>query len=276
MDYKLLVVTYSQDMAQFNMFCHCLAKNWQGPRHLIVVMGQATRSSAVQSVVEQQFDATWTVEIFPTVCTKLGGNDEQQVNKIVYSITSGADNVIVFDSKDFLLKPGNTDMFVKKGQHRYTYRLPGKLVHMGYDIGTLVDRPVDHLPAMSNLTPWVWNVVQLEQCWADLNRKFGWYDNWTSFHAQSEIYAYYVHVWTQDPTPIVFCQQRDSPLLFAGGWSTQTYHGMLQQAKDFDQQPTCVIWKHSRRLVDARCLDITKSVLKKYAISDEFVQQVYN
>ena len=275
MSYKLLVVTFPYDILQFRMFCYCLAKNWQGQRNLIVAMGQGTRADVIQRVVQQHFDSTWTVEIFPTVPTNLGGDVEQQINKMVRSIESGVDDVIVFDSKDFLLRACDIDVFVKQGKQRYTYRLPGKLINMGYDIGHIMEQSVDHLPAVSNLTPWIWNTAQLGQCWTHLNKKFGAYTHWTSFHAQSEIYSYYIYVWTQDPQPIMFCQQQDSPLLFAGGYTHQTHAGMLREADDFEKYPERIIWKHSRKLQDPRCLDVTKSVLEKHGIDSEFVQSVY-
>jgi hypothetical protein len=46
-----LVVTYPGDLKQFEMFCYCLKKNWQGLKNLIVVTQQDTER--LSSVNEQ-------------------------------------------------------------------------------------------------------------------------------------------------------------------------------------------------------------------------------
>ena len=277
MDHKLLVVTYQQDLKQFQMFCHCLIKNWQGNRSLVVVLGTGTDIELVEKIIKEQFDSTWSIEIQLTVKTPMPGDIEQQLNKIVYSVGSGADDVIVFDSKDFLLRPCDFPTFKKGNRYRVTYKVIGKhLVDMGYDITNIVDQPVDHLPAVLNLTPWIWNTAQLEKYWNYLNTKFGSYLQWTNFPAGNEIYGYYVYAWTDPERSIKFLTHPDMPLLISGGWTHQGYQGMLDQANDFDQDARRVVWKHSRKIEDPRCLEVTKSVLLKYGIEPDFINQVYN
>jgi hypothetical protein len=277
MSHKLLVVTFTQDLAQFQMFCHCLVKNWKGQPALIVILGKGTCEQTVKEIVDKAFDSTWSVEIKPTVLTSMGGDTEQQLNKIIYSLESATDDVIVFDSKDFLLKPCDFSIFKKQDRYRVTYKLVGQqLVDMGYDIKQIVDQPVDHLPAVSNLTPWIWNVNQLFRYWEHLENRFGSWKNWQNFPAGNEIYGYYVYTWTDPTKQIKFLTHVDMPLLIGGGWTHQTYEEMCRQAKEFEQDSNRIIWKHSRKLSDPRCVEVTRQVLLGHGIDPNFVKQVYD
>jgi len=276
MNHKLLVVTFQDDLPQFQMFCYCLAKNWQGHQDLTVILGKNTNQDLVKQITTQFFDSSWTITICNTAHAYHNGDIEQQVNKIFYSVTSGATDVIVFDSKDFLLKPCDFSAFKKNSRYRVTYKLSNKkLVDMGYDITGIVDVPVDNLPAVSNLTPWIWNVDQLSKYWNYLNEKFGPYQSWTIFPAGNEIYGYYVYTWTDPNKPIGFLTHPDMPLLISGGWTHQTAQGMAEQAVEFDNNQDRIVWKHSRKLKDPACLNITRSVLTKYNVPTQIIDQIY-
>jgi len=275
MSHSLLVVTYTDDLAQFYMFCHCLNLNWQGNTQLTVVLGKNTLVDRVESIVKEQLDSRWQVKILASQAPHMDGSTEQQINKIIGSIQSGSDDVIVFDSKDFLLRPCNLSTFKKNDRYRVTYRLPGRLAGMGYDISDIVDLPVDKLPAVSNLTPWIWNRELLDQLWSHLQQRHGHHDIWNGFPAGNEIYAYYVYIWTHVNRPLKFLTHPDTPMLSAGGWTHQTLPGMHEQAQQFDQEPTRIIWKHSRKLKDPSCLDVTRSVLICYGIDPAFIDSVY-
>jgi hypothetical protein len=280
MTHTLLVVTYPDDFTQFEMFCHCLNKNWQGSRNLVVVVQQSTdqQQQTVKATVDREFDHTWTVEIKNTL-HNYGpgrGDSEQQVNKIFHSVDSGADDVIVFDSKDFVLRPCDFSTFKTADRYRVTYYLPGRLIDSYPDIAQVVDQSVDHLPNVSNLTPWIWNVAQLTDYWNHINARFGHYSTWTRFPACTEIYGYYVFAWTQQTNAVRWHKHpKHWPLLVSGGWTHQTYDGILEQAELFDQNPERIVWKHSRKLEDPRCVDVTRSVLIKHGIDQQFVDHVY-
>jgi hypothetical protein len=276
MSHKLLVVTYHADLLQFQMFCHCLYLNWHGNKKLIVAIGKHTSTEQIKKIVNQQFDHLWQVEIVETVFAYELGDLEQQINKIYYSVNSGVEDIIVFDSKDFMLRPADFLTFKRDNKYRWTYRLPGQyLKDLGYDIGAIVEQPVDKLPAVLNLTPWIWNVKQLGRYWDHLNTKFGDFKSWKEFSAGNEIYGYYVYTWTDKNAPVKFLTSTESPLLVAGGWTHQTYDGIVAQAQEFDQETTRIIWKHSRKLQDPRCLQVTRSVLIKYGIDKKIVDAVY-
>jgi len=275
MTHKLLVVTYTPDLPQFAMFCHCLAKNWKGNKDLIVVAGKGTDVDRVQQICQTYLDHTWQVAIKHTIPTQLSGDQEQQLNKIIYSVQSGATDVIVFDSKDFLLRACDLGAFKIGNRYKHTYRLPGKLVNLGYDLDQIVNQPVAHLPAVSNLTPWIWNTQQLEACWQHMIDQFGPCEQWSSFNVVSEIYMYYIYVLTTKPNPLEFCLQSQTPCLFAGGWTGQTGAGMMEQAQIFAQHNDSIVWKHSRKLQDPLCLDVTRRVLQQQGIDPAVIQQIY-
>jgi hypothetical protein len=277
MTHKLLVVTFEDDLAQFEMFCYCLIKNWQGQKNLIVVFGKNTNNQTVQDIIDRVFSNEWTVEIKPTAYPTEIGWHEQQINKVVYSVNSSADDVIVFDSKDFMLKPCDLSTFKPDNRYRITYYLPGKLVDVEPDVRQLVDKTVDHLPNLSNLTPWIWNVNHLTKFWEYLNNRFNSYTTWKRFPGTSEWIAYYVFAWTDNTSGIPWHRNpKKMPLLISGGWAEQSYEQMLEQAKHFDQNANCVIWKHNRRLPDLRSLDVTKSVLSKYGIEQHVIDRVFD
>ena len=277
MSHKLLVVTFQDDLAQFEMFCYCLTKNWQGQKNLIVVIGKNTNNQTVQDIIGRVFSTEWTIEIKPTAWPTHNGWHEQQINKVFHSVNSGADDVVVFDSKDFILRPCDFSTFKSDGKYRITYYLPGKLVDTDPAIATLVDKNIDHLLNISNLTPWIWNVGHLAKFWNYLNTRFNSYTTWKHFPGNAEWLAYYVFAWTEDHSQIQWHRNpRKMPFLVSGGWADQTYEGMQEEADQFDQNANYIIWKHNRRLPDLRSLAVTKSVLSTYGIEQHIIDRVFD
>jgi hypothetical protein len=277
MSHKILVVTFEDDLAQFEMFCYCLSKNWNGQKNLIVVIGKNTNNQSVLDIINRRLSGNWTVEIKPTAYpTKIGWH-EQQINKVFYSVNSSADDVIVFDSKDFILRPCDFSTFKPDNKYRLTHYLPGRLIDIFPDIQQLVDNEVSHLPNISNLTPWIWNVEDLTNFWNHLNNRFGNYTTWDNFPCTTEWLAYYVYAFTNENSKIRWHKNpTKAPILVGGGWADQTYEGMLEQADQFDQEVSRILWKHTRRLQDSRCLDVTTRLLEQYGIEKEIVEQVFS
>jgi len=273
----MLVTTFKDDIQQFKMCCFCLKKNWKGVKDLIVCIGSKEDPEIYQFIVEQIFSPDWKVEIKSSIHNFNVGTTEQQANTVFHSITSGVDDIIVWDCKDFLLRPADFSIFKKNQKYRVTYYLPEKLVDMGYDINGVVEQPIDNIQAISNLRPWIWNVEQLRGYWDQLNNKFGNYQTWDSHYpAGCEIYGYYVYTLKNPNSKIEYLDHNETPFLIAGGWTFQTYEGMCEQAKLFDSNPLTIVWKHSRKLSNPQCLEVTKSMLLKYGIDQQFVNQVYN
>lgn len=275
MSHKLLVATYQDDLRQFEIFCHCLNKNWQGERRLTVALGKDTAVQQVQKLVDQELPS-WQVDTRSTVHPYSSGYTEQQVNKIFYSLDPLVEDVIVFDSKDFLLRPTSFEDFKSNDQYRATFYIPEqRLIELYPDITHIVDHDVSELPSVINLTPWVWQVDQLNRYWQYINQRFGNYQQWAEFPAGTEIYGFYVYTWCDDQSTMAWSESENTPLMIGGGWTHQTYQGMLAEAQAFDQWPERKIWKHSRKLTDSRCLEVTKTVLLKYDIGQEIIDRVF-
>jgi hypothetical protein len=277
MNYKMLVTTFRDDIKQFHMFCYCLEKNWQGKKDLIVCLGANDNLMDFKKITDEIFDSTWNIEIKPTIYSYNRGTTEQQVNTVYYSVHSGADDIIVWDCKDFLLRPCSHDIFVKSGKYRWTFIIPDqKIVDTHYDYSGLVDVPIDHLEFIDNLRPWIWNVNQLTKYWNTLNERFGHFSTWQEdYPGGNEIHGYYIYTLTDPDRTIDFLKRDDTPLLLGGGWTHQTYNGILQEVQDFDRWSERIVWKHSRKLEDPRCLDVTQSVLLKYGIEKEIIDRVF-
>lgn len=276
MNYTMLVTTFAGDIKQFYMFCYCLAKNWQGKRELIVCIGNGDKEETFKKITDEIFDSSWKISVKPTIHPYQMGVTEQQVNTVYYSTTSGCEDVIVWDCKDFLLRPCGFETFKKDNKYRLTFTLfDKKITEMGYDLSELIDAPHDHFPAILNLRPWIWNVEELQRYWDTMISKFGHFTTWPAYPTACEIYGYYVFMLTDPQRTIKLEDPKDSPLLLGGGWTHQTYDGILQEAIDFDRWPERLVWKHSRKLEDPRCLDVTKSVLLKYNIDQEIVHRVF-
>lgn len=272
---KLLVATYHEDLPQFEMFCYCINKNWQGNRFLTVVLGQGTDINRVRCIADSMLPA-WTVEIKHCSIDHDNGYLQQEINKVVYSIDHRFTDVIVFDSKDFMIRPCQFSMFYSDNKYRTTYYYPDQyLVDICPEILESTTQDVSKVPFILNLTPWIWNVKQLSRCWNNLNQRFGNYQQWQRFHGGSEIYSFFAFTWTDKDSVMSWHEIDDNPLIIGGGWTHQTYKGIVQEAQDFDRWLERKIWKHSRKLEDHRCIDVTRSVLLDHKIDKEIIDQVF-
>ena len=280
----MLVTTFSQDIKQFHMFCYTLAKNWQGHKDLIVCIGANEDPRQYLDITSTVFDSDWLIEIKPSLhAYPTAGYTEMQVNTVYYSVTSGVDDIIVWDCKDFILKPCDFNMFKINGKYRWTYIFTDtRMVDMGYDFSGFLDESFDDLPGLNNVRPWIWNVEQLRRCWEYLNQRFGNYETWHNFPGPgffpggTEIYSYYVYAMKDPARSIEFIDMDNEKLMYAGAYSNMTYENLLVEAENFDQPPNTIVWKHSRRHQhDPRFLEITKSVLLKYGIDKEIIDQIY-
>jgi hypothetical protein len=277
---KLLVATYHDDLHQFEMFCYCLDRFWQGNRFITIVLNSSSSWNedfeSVQKIITRYLNG-WQTEVVDGRHPDHNGYREQAVNKIKFSIDHRFNNTIVFDSKDFILRPLSINHFKKDDRYRVTFWLNGtRYIDMYEGSSILLDQDMSHVPSVLNLTPWIWNTGQLEKYWNYMINRFGHYLDWTEmFVAGTESDTYYAYTYCDKDTNIKFLEPEENPLLVGGGWTHQTYEGMLQEAQDFDQWTERKIWKHSRKLEDPRCLDVTRSVLLKYGIEREIIDQVF-
>jgi hypothetical protein len=119
-------------------------------------------------------------------------------------------------------------------------------------------------------------VEQTNRYWQALNQRFGDYSTWIQFPVGCEYYGYYVFAMQDSQRCIDFFKNSSKSFLLAGGWSHQTYEGMLAQSLQFDHASNSIIWMHSRKLQDPRCLELTKSVLTRHGIDSVFVDSVFH
>jgi hypothetical protein len=277
---KLLVATYDQDLLQLEMFCYCINKNWQSNQFLTVVLNSCNDWSASFVQVEKilhEYLFGWQYEIVDGQHADHNGYREQAVNKILYSIDHRFDDCVIFDSKDFLLRPASIDCFKNNSQYRNTFILDQPHVDLYPEAKELLDTDISAAPAVLNLTPWIWNIQQLEKYWNYMVSRFGSYDKWdTMFKGGTESDTYYLYTLYDNNTEVKFLDRNSNPLIVGGGWTHQTYQGMLQEFDDFKKWDTRLIWKHSRKLEDPRCWDVTKSVLLYYDIDPVVVHRICN
>jgi hypothetical protein len=166
--------------------------------------------------------------------------------------------------------------FKHNDRYRATFYLPGQqLKDLCPEIASIIDQDVSSVPSTINLTPWIWRVDQLEKTWQYLNERFGDYHFWTEFPAGGEIYSFFSYTWLDDHSTMRWQSPDNNPLLLGGGWTHQSYEGILQEAQDFDRWSDRKIWKHSRKIDDLRCLDVTRNVLLKYGIEKEIIDRVF-
>ena len=279
MSEKLLVATYDQDLLQFEMFCYCLNKNWQGNRFLTVVLNSCSDWSATHhrvAMILQNCLSKWDYEIINGQHADHNGYREQAVNKVIYSIDKRFTDCIVFDSKDFLLRPASIANFKKHNRYRNTFILDQYHVELYPESIELLDIDISGAPAVLNLTPWIWNVQQLEKYWQYMQFRFGKYPEWdTMFKAGSESDTYYLYTLYDTDTNVKFLSKEENPLIVGGGWTHQDFDGMWRELDDFRRWRERLVWKHSRKLLDPGCLAVTKTVLLEFGVEPCVIEKVF-
>ena len=258
---KIVVGTYEEDMKQFEVFCYCLNKNWTGNKHIAVFVGSYNgkpgNTNKVLNIVEQYL-LDWNYTVIdgyqPNALNehnKHNGYAEQNINKIINSF--GTPTAIVFDSKDFVLRPLGYEDFIIDNKLALNY-FNTRQTH--YDLYPNSRQIADNLdiPTTLNLTPWIWDTVILKEMW-DKHRD-GFY---TNDYTEWDSYLTYAYGKIDFP-PF------EERVIIAGGWTHQTYDGMVEQAKSIKEHAHKKIWKHSRKLEDSRTVEVTCNVLEYFDI----------
>lgn len=270
---KLLVVVFDQDLPQFKIMCYCLNKNWQGDKSLSIIF-QGGIKEQVTEISESFFSKDWQINIIQgeIFIPKLNGYDQQQIQKIIYSINSDAKNVIVFDCKDFLLKPTTSDLFKNGNNHR----IPTVADDTFENLYTLTYQAIKSSSSSPNilpniiLTPWIWNVEELKRYWNYVLEKFGNYSNWKLFYPISEIATYYYYVTAIDSNPVVVYDPKQF-MPVSGPWGNETNDQLVINMQNFDLFDETVIWKHHRRVTDSNSVISTALQLQKYGVPEKII-----
>jgi hypothetical protein len=269
---KLVVVVYDQDLPQFRIFCYCLNKYWQDTRNLTIVVGKPNvvqTYQSVQSIIDQIFSSEWNVLIEQgSLDNHMDGYQEQQLFKVLASLDDLYQDAVVFDCKDFLLKPMGFDDFKEKSKYKVAVFNDDKKTFQDFYPSVANTFNFKHsIPLPLILTPWIWQREQLQRYWQKILELFGdEYPQWSQYPTGSEWASYYAFTYTDKNSLVEFDDSWWMPI--GGCWKHQTVEEIQQQADMFDQYPDRKVWKHHRTVTDLRKINITATVLKSHDISD--------
>lgn len=263
---KILVQTYQPDMLQFEMFCHCLNKNWQDDKNITVIVGQPDADTVIhtaKNIIEKQLSSEWNVVVVNGTITALNGLTEMGLNKIVYSDV----DTLVCDAKDFLLRPSDINDYKKNNKYCVNFYFSNKTHSQIYDNIQGLDAP-----AVSSMTPWIWSPTILETYVEWLETNYGNHKTWSMFPGGFEYCTWFVWAWNQPHLKeLIEIDPSNCSLRFGGVWPKQTAQGAVQEVKDFVRWSERKWWKHTRKVKDPICLDITCDMLIQFGINTEYV-----
>lgn len=274
---KLVVVTYEDDLPQFEIMLSCLNKYWQGNRHISIAytINDTNPKDQILFLAGKHLTNNWTIEYVDFDPTNMAGYDEQQVFKILISLDSEFKDIIVLDSKDFLLKPADLNDFKVDKKHKVLRTFNGGILNDMYP------RVVDELEINKSiedpiliLTPWIWDQRQLEKYWIYLTEKFGDWSTWSIFPTGSEWAGYYAFTFLDNNKDIELVskdQKQAYWMPIGGNWKNQTEAEVLAQEKEFDLYSERKFWKNHRDVVNKDLKKITARVLKAHGIDQGLV-----
>jgi hypothetical protein len=252
---KIVVGTYEEDIKQFEVFCYCLNKNWTGNKHIAVFVGSHNGMpgdvNEVTCIVDRYLKDWDRTVVDGGQPDASDGYAEQNINKIINSF--GTPTSIVFDSKDFVLRPLGYEDFIIDNTLALSYFNTSQTHYDLYPDSRQIADNLD-IPTTLNLTPWIWDTVILKEMWD--KHRHGFYNN---DYTEWDSYLTYAYGKIEFP-PF------EERVIIAGGWTHQTYDGMLEQAKDMKEYAHKKIWKHSRKLEDSRTVEVTCDVLEYFGI----------
>lgn len=271
---KILVVVFAEDLPQFELMCYCLNKNWRDDKYIDIIYQEDEIKHTVENIVFQNFDSSWKITISQGInLPMIRGQDRQQIEKIVNSLDLRFKNVLVLDCKDFILKPLDSTFFYKDNIHQILYRqhtnetfndhYPEVIEAIGLD-------PSINIRPIYNVTPWFWNVAQLQKLWDFTIYKYGPIESWTSFPLYSEFAAYYLYTLVNSNSEISF----DYNLSFMPiGYQTpgSSIDQDIETMNNFIRFDFCRVWKHHRNTTNPVKTAITVSMLQKYDIPIDII-----
>jgi hypothetical protein len=282
---KIFIASYSADLPQLELCCHCLSKNWLGNKFLTVSWGQPNLSyqnnnhniEYVKNLLSNIFDDTWQVEIVDGAIPGLPGYYEQQVNKIRFSIDPRFQDTIVFDSKDFLLKPTGIEFFKPDDQYRVAYFKNGNSFKDQYSLATvIVDKIPENVPTPFNTTPWIWSSEQLQKFWGYMQKKFGPYQEWEQFPGATEWIDFFIFNFCDKNSTMPMTDAEYEFVNFCGIWQTLSIEQIEQQIVEFANWETMRIWKHTRKDSTELKVRMTEKVLGTYGIAQSVIDKWRN
>jgi hypothetical protein len=263
-----VVVTYKDDLPQFEVMLHCLNRFWSGDKNITICCTDS--NDAVQEITKTILSSGWNIHFYPSLDLICGGYYQQQIYKIKATIDSKFDDSIVFDSKDFLLKTASQEDFKNLSKNKYAQFFDSTKTFIDiYPTVKDLDIPLDGLPLPLILTPWIWNKNQLSCYWEYLNNKFGNYTTWQIIPTGSEWAGYFAYLFNNDPDSIDSLTPYWMPI--GGVWKGQSLSQIEEQLAQFDLYTDRKIWKHHRAVTDTSSVKITALALSTHGIADSTI-----
>ena len=263
---KILVQTYQPDMLQFEMFCHCLNKNWQDDKNITVIVGQPNADTVIritENIIKSQLSSDWSVDLVNGTISTLDGLTEHAVNKVKYSNV----DTLICDAKDFLLRPSNIQDYKSNSKYCVNFYFPDKTHLQMYDNVQELNAP-----AVSSMTPWIWSPAVLDTYVEWLEKNYGHHKTWNMFPGGFEYCTWFVWAWNQPHLKeLIETDPSNCSLRFGGVWPGQSAQGAVQEVKDFVRWSERKWWKHTRKVQDPICLDLTCDMLIQFDINIEYV-----
>jgi len=284
MSTKLLAVTYDNDLPQFKLMCYCLNKIWFGNCDITIIYGKNEIKNEkcdigddIKHICNHFFDYSWNIDIEHGIETKMCGYHEQQLHKVLYSLDNikKYKDVIIFDSKDFMLKPGNESDFKHNTIYNLAYMNTDKQLSDIYpEISKSFSNLNTNIPPVYVLSPWIWNIKQLQRFWNYVTSIYGTnYTEWTEFPGSWEWAVYYA--FTENDEGRVIEYIRPNPYnkfnVTGGIWTNQTFDGAISQLDEFSKYSERKYWKHTRKTVGNHFIAITSILLNRYDIPNHLI-----
>lgn len=276
---QIVVVTYKGDLPQFKLMLHCLNKYWKGNKQITVAVTSYGNESAdltvpaVKDILSHCLTSEWTVHLFPTIPKILDGYDEAQLYKFLISKSDLADDHVILDCKDFLLKPADFTDFISNGLYKIIhFDDPTKTYQEIYPYLSSELGITEDIPKNIILTPYIFNTNQMKRVWEKFVNRFGDYNTWTKFPTTIECGSYYALTYLDSNALIKFTDKssKDYYWMPIGGiWKDQTTEEMLRQQQSFFQSDDRKFWKHHRAVGDST--EITSAVLQTAGIDQSII-----
>lgn len=276
---KLLVATYNDDLPQFELMAHCLNRNWQGNPKITIVFGKPNPGSAhlldniesARNIAAREFDDRWDIEIINGAIDRIPGYQEQQINKIRFSLDTV--NTIVFDSKDFLLKPADLSYFKLDEQYRIGYIKNNQTFNDMYPAIKSIVNVSNNTPATFITTPWIWPNHQLQKYWNYLQNKFGHFTNWQGMPGGSEWAGFFAYTWNDPTSSMPMTSNEYEFVNFGGVWQSADLAAIQVQIDEFGRWPERRIWKHNRKVRSIDVIPYTAQILSMYGIDQTVIDR---
>lgn len=215
MDYKLLVVTYYNDLPNFRMFLNLLNKFWRGYKKIKIVYSLKSEGNTyvtqemILPFIQESVDlflSTWDYQIVLGLDNKLMGWHEQQLNKMWFSASEDNEHTIIFDCQNFLTHDLFLDNIILNNK-AIVIPINAESKHLVDTSRQIFDCPnVQMIP--DPLTPWIWKNQTVLDMQTHLFKKYGDHDNWDEYPGSEFLNYFFYKSKTTNSDDFLFVKRR--------------------------------------------------------------------